>query len=839
MRFVLAVVLLVIVATWAAVMSEWADDKYYLNYGYVMKSVGVTHVSNAKAMISLAADLPTRNISSIDRSVCRGLRERCEKVMSLAYAYRQLHNRAIQKLRGTLDYVYELLDFEETVRSKRGWTSGWMTQLLSQATGLADQRDLAALQKSMKQLESTMAKGIHAFSQSETHISQIVNLQNERLENLQRIAKLNTENSQMIFDKLVETSFFDDQQHKLTANALEHMHNFTLYLADVENLYHAVQLISINKLPSFLVPHDILKQALNHLAEFLSERHSHLKITHTDLHYYYKHAKFFVLRRKNRLYIHVECPLSAFAPLFQIYTLETVPLAVPASPNLFSGIDTSVKLIGVGSEFYFWSDQISAFAHLSSDLDLSTSPIQLRDIKIPSCVVGLIQGDVTMIKRFCAYQIVQNSLPAQLIKLAPNRVFVSNVSSLIIQCDSHTEIRSHLAVDQQLVVSVTPGCDLLSGEIFIPRSMQTSDLNDTYESSNSTLYLTNYPYLSEWFSDDQLEGILGDTYVNKTHNVSLPALQIQAAKLGALFAADTKAKFALSDLVNATKQDQSIFTSLSHYILQKLIDDQNDDSSFKLFSFKDWSILIMYAVVVPETVLVLYFAYKLRQFRLILAVAIGPRLTQSLELHYGDTAGAASSTQTPDVAQISKFVSMIAELIPVDFTLLLLVLIIVLIAIAFFVRYCYMQHFSRPQAYLCIQIGNVQNCVNLEWAELIHPPGFYLLDVKFAQKPGNVVRHASAVLVSRLLKLTDVRMTLQHKHVQLSVDMALKRKVSRHLARRIKQIIRADYFIAAVMKDGDMVITSCCQLRPYSPVESVDEGTDSFARGPVFCAFVS
>jgi hypothetical protein len=714
MHFVLAVISLVIMATWAGAMSEQTDDKHYLNYGYVMKSVGVTHVSNAKAMISLAADLPARNISFIDRSICRGLRERCEKVMSLAYAYRQLHNRAIQKLRGTLNYVYELLDFEETVRSKRSWTSGWMTQLLSQATGLADQRDLAVLQKSMKQLESTMAKGIHAFSESETHISQIVNLQNERLENLQRIAKLNTENSQMIFDKLVETSFFDDQQHKLTANALEHMHNFTLYLADVENLYHAVQLISVNKLPSFLVPHDVLKQALNHLSEFLSERHSHLKITHTDLHYYYKQAKFFVFRRKNRLYIHVKCPLSAFAPLFQIYTLETVPLAIPASPNVFSWMDTSVKLIGVGSEFYFWTDQISAFAHPSSDLDLSISPIQLRDIKIPSCVVGLIQGDISMIKRFCVYQIVQNSLPAQLIKLAPNRVFLSNVSSLIIQCDSHTEIRSHLAVDQQLVVSVTPGCDLLSGEIFIPRSMQTSNLNDTFENSNSTLYLTNYPYLSEWFSSDQLEGIFGDTYVNKTHNISLPALQIQAAKLNTLFAADAKAKFALSDLVNATKQDQSIFTSLSHYILQKLIDDQNDDSSFKLFSLKDWSILFMYAIVIPETVLVLYLVYKLRQFRLILSLALAPRLAQSLELHYGATVSPTASTQIPDVTQFSKFVSMIAELIPVDVTLLALVIIIVLIAIVLLVRYCYMQRFSKPQAYLCVQIGNVQSCVNLK-----------------------------------------------------------------------------------------------------------------------------
>jgi hypothetical protein len=91
----------------------------------------------------------------------------------------------------------------------------------------------------------------------------------------------------------------------------------------------------------------------------------------------------------------------------------------------------------------------------------------------------------------------------------------------------------------------------------------------------------------------------------ETHNISLPALQIQSAKLSTLFAADAKAKFPLSDLVNATKQDQLMFTSLSHYILRQLIDDQNDDSSFGLFTFKDWSILIMYPVVIPETIFVL------------------------------------------------------------------------------------------------------------------------------------------------------------------------------------------------------------------------------------------
>jgi hypothetical protein len=304
-------------------------------------------------------------------------------------------------------------------------------------------------------------------------------------------------------------------------------------------------------------------------------------------------------------------------------------------------------------------------------------------------------------------------------------------------------------------------------------------------------------------------------------------------KLNTLFAADTKAKFALSDLINATKQDQSIFTSLSHYILQKLIDDQNDDSSFKLFSFKDWSILFMYAIVILETMLVLYFVYKLRQFRLLLALSFGPRLVQSLELHYGATVSPTASTQTADVAQISKFVSMIAELIPVDVTLLALVIIVVLIAITLLVRHCYMHRLSKPQAYLCVQIGNIQNCVNLEWARLIHPPDFYALDVKFAQKPGDAFKYASAVLLARVLKLTDIKMTLQHRYVQLSVDISVKRKVSRALIKQISRVTSADYFIAAVMKDSKGRITSCFQLRPYVPDESQNDRTD-FTSGPSF-----
>jgi hypothetical protein len=205
-------------------------------------------------------------------------------------------------------------------------------------------------------------------------------------------------------------------------------------------------------------------------------------------------------------------------------------------------------------------------------------------------------------------------------------------------------------------------------------------------------------------------------------------------------------------------------------------------------------------------------------------------LVQSLELHYGATVSPAASTQTADVAQISKFVSMIAELIPVDVTLLALVIIIVLIAITLLVRHCYMHRLSKPQAYLCVQIGNIQNCVNLEWARLIHPPEFYALDVKFAQKPGDAFKYASAVLLARVLKLTDIKMTLQHRHVQLSVDISVKRKVSRALIKQISRLTSADYFIAAVMKDSKGRITSCFQLRPYVPDESQNDRTDFTSR---------
>jgi hypothetical protein len=80
----------------------------------------------------------------------------------------------------------------------------------------------------------------------------------------------------------------------------------------------------------------------------------------------------------------------------------------------------------------------------------------------------------------------------------------------------------------------------------------------------TTQYVANYFFWREYFRQEQLASISGETTFLNAPNVSLPKLPIQEPQFKKLLAIMQKTKFSLSEVINATKADESIFTSLSH-----------------------------------------------------------------------------------------------------------------------------------------------------------------------------------------------------------------------------------------------------------------------------------
>jgi len=112
----------------------------------------------------------------------------------------------------------------------------------------------------------------------------------------------------------------------------------TLQIAETDNLFNAMQILSVGKLPQFLITHDTLANLLIYLETFLYNNHPQLTVSRKDIHYYYQEATFHTFRYKRHLVIIVQTPLTVHDLLqpMTVYKLTKVPLISPGTTEHYT-----------------------------------------------------------------------------------------------------------------------------------------------------------------------------------------------------------------------------------------------------------------------------------------------------------------------------------------------------------------------------------------------------------------------------------------------------------------------------------------------------------------------
>ena len=102
----------------------------------------------------------------------------------------------------------------------------------------------------------------------------------------------------------------------------------------------------------------------------------------------------------------------------------------------------------------------------------------------------------------------------------------------------------------------------------------------------------NLPFLSEFFSESELDFLNSDSLLNTSLSVHLPTLAIASEKYKHELEIRDETAFEMQSIINKTKQDTKAFRSLLHFLYNTLltVDDLNED--FDVFNFLDWLILI-------------------------------------------------------------------------------------------------------------------------------------------------------------------------------------------------------------------------------------------------------
>ena len=123
--------------------------------------------------------------------------------------------------------------------------------------------------------------------------------------------------------------------------------NFSLQIAEIDQLYETTKLLTMGKLPHFFVEHRTLAKAFVKLDSFLHTNNSELRLLQTDLKYYYKQACFYSYRYTNFIVIVIQAPLT-IAPLnklINVYHLYKIALVSPNSKDHYTTIATSIKAL--------------------------------------------------------------------------------------------------------------------------------------------------------------------------------------------------------------------------------------------------------------------------------------------------------------------------------------------------------------------------------------------------------------------------------------------------------------------------------------------------------------
>jgi hypothetical protein len=796
----------------------------YHALGYTLTYQDTIHLSNVNGKLTFVVQLPSSvTLQTIDFSDCEQHAQLggCHGLRPLINELFQMRESMLRQLQSHLNKTYDMVQhLQEETRPQRAasWVPTWLSRLFSSVTGLAESQDLDTLKQTMAKLSSVVADQSEAFAASQNHIAQIMQVQSDRIDSLQRLAEISHRG--VVEMSLMVKAFKRNQNdtNAILRQMLFYVRKFNTYLLDIESLEQSLQTLFNGHIPIALVPFEDMRRMITSLQQFLHDHHPHLTLVHDDLLYYYREAKFVVFRKASQLFIHVTAPISSFEPRFRLFSIQKLPLAVHGSEGIYSILSHPYKAIAVSDSHYFEISDEMDIASFPRYIDIHRSGIHILNKDTPSCSMALLDGDLSTVKQLCTYHVVMGPLPQQVVRLSTTRVFVSNISSLLFQCDNGVINKSSEVRNTQAALSLPCACEVLADQYVIPRLVRTCSSNDAVDFLNVTAYTINLLYLSHFFDKSELQKITASTVFQTPPNITVPALDTNTQEFQAELAISQQSRFELNGLLNATRSQQSVFQSLGHFALQKVWESNMRDQSFDFLSARDWLLLILCLVCGFLTVFLVYLRIRINALIAVAVVASHPVNAKAADIPFNlflqYTTPPPPLTTTFSLRDVTQ---QIAQLIPLEMMIMIFLSMAICIFCMSKLHLWYRNRFPGPLTSLCLQIGNMQSSVVIPWSHLLHPAEFYNFTVHPLNSTDFHFTLTAYCMGLNIIKICGTKLQAHHSHLDLMADIKPKQLISFFMAKKLQQFLTQDYFMAFLVKDSSGKIVSCIKLRPFQP----------------------
>jgi hypothetical protein len=790
-----------------------------INLGYVLKPINSFQVSNANANMLFSFELPdptpatfqsiTRDCAVIANTTASSI---CRAYVTAYTSMLEMRQKAELHIGHAVNLAYELADtLQNDTRSKRQFPS-FLTKIFSSLTGLAAESQVDVLQQSIKEMQKTVGTAANVFAVNQEHIATVVKMQTQRLDAIQNFSIQVQHDVNGLVHTLMTSQFQQNTINKLNNQISQMVFRVMLIISDVNALYQALQSLFAGSITPHLVPHAVLQDTLYQVSNYLIENQPHLQIVHQNPLHYYRTNSFVLFRQGNQVFVQLDCPITSLAEKFIIYKLERIPLLTPGSKGFFTQMNTDIVAIAVTSTHYLTFLEEAEIVAVPKVINLNMSPLTLRDINYPTCATALWRGNAEDLHTFCEYHVINGYLPAQIIRISPTKLFVSNITRLMVQCDkSNFDKSKEVSGGKQILITIPCGCEVIANQFWLPRRLKScNDTRDNFTATNN-LHAINYMYLKQFLTED-LSGISPNAMYKNFPNISLPALKVNQLREDTLIALSEESKFDMLKAVNATKFEKQAYRSLGDLAMQQIGSGTSDYSSISDVASPFLSVL-----TIGMAAVVIYLFFKIRTLAAIVALSQGRYGVQATEIQDK----LALKYTIPTISTVSPYNLVdlkndIISTLPVEIMILFAIIALLLISGGYVAYKLYQRHYIGPQTSCVIQIGNLTQHVNIKWTMLLHPPNFYTVYIQSTKAlcQARVLNQNWPISKARLI-LANVEVQLRNTALDLNSILEVKNELSFFEARKVIHIIQEAHFIALLMLDKKGSIKSCTRLRAF------------------------
>jgi len=407
------------------------------------------------------------------------------------------------------------------------------------------------------------------------------------MSHLSKIVKDHEESITTIYNGFYKQLRNFEMFERTAALTMRKINDYVMSIIDAESLKTSLDTLLNANLSPHLLPIHQLQESLDTLQQHLSAENLSLSVIYPRAFHYYRNSNFLLSRVNSTLLISVIVPLTTL-PTLHVYDVILVNMPMPGQHAGYSALKTNIKtIIWDENKEYYMAFQ---YVYQSSDnlIDIAQTEIEIRSVEEQTCATAIIRGRLEELRANCQYSVFQSQPPAHVIRIDSTRILLTSIQEAVLACSPPLQNPLFRTSEIQTVLVHSCLCSVKIENIIIPPGAKGCLSNLENWEAPKFLYTANLMILSGLFGDEEMQHILEDSLHKSPVNVEIPALKIKSVEHNLFLEEDKETEIELEHAIEGIVNDTTVYSSLSHYLFEKITEDSAQPSQFHVFSIYSW-----------------------------------------------------------------------------------------------------------------------------------------------------------------------------------------------------------------------------------------------------------